>query len=384
MKYFTGSDIQGSLFNPNGATNSDSRLSFREFLSLLKPPIGEPNIQGPLFGNGGSSRSVDDRGLVQLSPELLERLAQRPKGVEPNFIPSLFADFAELGEDLKRNARRKRVIAMISVSAHLLAIGFVIYFVGIQRATSLPAAKPVEVTMLLPNPPALILKVPGNNKPGGGGGGGGRQEVTPASLGRLPKTSSIQLVPPDPRPIETRNDALIADPTIIIPIEIPQNIALPIGDPSSLAAPPSSGSGRGGGVGSGSGTGAGSGRGPGYGPGSGGGMGGGKGGGIGTGEGTGIASSITAGVRYPEVLAKPLPPYTEPARRNKIMGIVVLHVIIRKDGSVDNPRIVRGLGYGLDESALQTVLTGWRFRPAVLNGKPVDFETNIEVGFNLL
>lgn len=384
-KVFTGPEIQGSLFKPENSENgSGEKLSFREFLSLFKPSFDEPNIQASLFAERTAAEGAPESELVQLSPELLQKLAQRRKGAEPNFIPSLFTDFAALGEELNANARRKRLLASLSVLAHVAVLGAGVYL-ALFRKPAPPPLKKEETVMLLPNlPPPPALKVPGNNKPGGGGGGGGRQELTPASVGRPPRTSLMQLVPPDPKPISPRPDSMIAEPTIVVPIEIPQKLSLPIGDPTGIVAPPSSGQGAGGGIGSGRGTGAGSGKGAGFGPGEGGGMGGGKGGGVGPGEGPGIASASTAGVRFPEILVQPLPPYTEAARRNKVMGSVVLHVVILRDGTVDRPRIVRGLGHGLDESALETVLKKWRFRPAVLNGQPVDFETNIEVSFNIL
>ena len=46
-------------------------------------------------------------------------------------------------------------------------------------------------------------------------------------------------------------------------------------------------------------------------------------------------------------------------------------------------RVIRGLGYGLDESAINTVATKWRFKPGSLNGRPVDVQANIEVTFRL-
>ena len=61
---------------------------------------------------------------------------------------------------------------------------------------------------------------------------------------------------------------------------------------------------------------------------------------------------------------------------------VVLEAIVRRDGTVDIQRIVRSLGFGLDENAIQA-LKQWRFRPGMRNGVPVDVSLNIEVNFNL-
>ena len=52
--------------------------------------------------------------------------------------------------------------------------------------------------------------------------------------------------------------------------------------------------------------------------------------------------------------------------------VVLVEAIIRKDGSVGDVKVLKGLGYGLDESAVRTVKTRWRFRPALLQGQPVN------------
>jgi TonB family protein len=86
-----------------------------------------------------------------------------------------------------------------------------------------------------------------------------------------------------------------------------------------------------------------------------------------------------SGMNAPAPLIQPLPPYTEAARKARIEGIVVLQAIIRKDGTIDSFNVVRGLGYGLDESAIDTIASKWRLRPATLNGTPVDMIATIEV-----
>jgi TonB family protein len=88
-------------------------------------------------------------------------------------------------------------------------------------------------------------------------------------------------------------------------------------------------------------------------------------------------------VKPPVVLNQPLPAYTDEARQARAEGVVQLQAIIRKDGSVDTFKILKGLGYGLDESAINTIKTKWRFQPGTLNGKPVDVQADIEVSFKL-
>jgi TonB family protein len=62
---------------------------------------------------------------------------------------------------------------------------------------------------------------------------------------------------------------------------------------------------------------------------------------------------------------------------------VLLQVIIRSNGRVEGIKVIKGLGYGLDESAINTIATKWSFKPALYLGKPVDFVAQIEVTFRL-
>ena len=93
--------------------------------------------------------------------------------------------------------------------------------------------------------------------------------------------------------------------------------------------------------------------------------------------------SVGVGIIPPEAILKPSPKFTDDAIRNRISGVVLLYGIIRKDGRVDSLKVVRNLGYGLDEEALATVATKWKFRPALKDGRPVDCYVTIEVNFTL-
>jgi TonB family protein len=89
------------------------------------------------------------------------------------------------------------------------------------------------------------------------------------------------------------------------------------------------------------------------------------------------------GAEDPVLLVNPMPPYTEDARKARIEGFVVLQAVIRKNGTVDTFKVLKGLGYGLDDSAINTIATKWRFRPGTLEGKPVDVIVNLEVHFRM-
>src|SRR5438876_7929718 len=204
-----------------------------------------------------------------------------------------------------------------------------------------------------------------------GGGGGGDRSPTPASKGRAPKFAARQFVPPA-AVVNNPNLKLLMDPTLIGPpdVQLPNNNMNVWGDPLAKIGPPSNGPGSGGGIGSGSGGGVGSGKGAGFGPGEGGGMGGG-------------VYRVGGGVTAPAVLYKIDPEYSEEARKAKYSGTVVLYIEVDQTGHAKNLRVVKGIGLGLDEKALEAV-SKWRFKPGLKDGKAVVVEAHIEVNFRLL
>jgi TonB family protein len=142
------------------------------------------------------------------------------------------------------------------------------------------------------------------------------------------------------------------------------------GDPLSQFSALSNGPGSGGGIGSGSGGGIGPGRGPGYGPGEGGGAGGG-------------VFRIGGGVSAPVAIYKVEPEYSEEARKAKFQGTVVLSIVIDEHGLPTNFKVVRPLGLGLDEKAIEAVQK-WRFLPGKKDGHAVAVIASVEVNFRLL
>lgn len=92
------------------------------------------------------------------------------------------------------------------------------------------------------------------------------------------------------------------------------------------------------------------------------------------------ASSLSAATP-PRVTFKPNPVYSEDAKAHHIEGDAVVKVIFRANGAMDVIGLVRGLGHGLDEPALEAA-RGVRFHPALdAGGHPIDFPTNIIVHF---
>lgn len=84
----------------------------------------------------------------------------------------------------------------------------------------------------------------------------------------------------------------------------------------------------------------------------------------------------------PRVLYQPVPSYTQEARMVRAEGIIVLGVIISEEGTVEVKDIIRPLGGGLEESAIETCKT-WKFAPSLQNGIPIKFKSIIEVVFRL-
>lgn len=207
-------------------------------------------------------------------------------------------------------------------------------------------------------------KLPMAKKEGGGGGGGGQKQPDPVSKGTTPKFAPKPFVPPAPAIPEPK---LPQVPTITA--EAPKIDMNQYGDPNAKNLPFSGGPGMAG-LGNGTGGGIGNGSGNGYGNGRGGGMGGG-------------VYRIGGNVSAPAILMKVEPEYSEEARKAKFQGTVVLMIVVDEHGMPRNLRVIRPLGLGLDEKALEAVQK-WRFKPGMKDGHPVATEATVEVNFRLL
>ena len=101
-------------------------------------------------------------------------------------------------------------------------------------------------------------------------------------------------------------------------------------------------------------------------------------------DGGGISGAgNSGGITAPAVLYRVDPEFSEEARKAKYQGTVVLTIEVGEDGRPRGFRIMRGLGLGLDQKALDAVAQ-WKFRPAMRNGRPVRAPATIEVNFRLL
>jgi len=207
-------------------------------------------------------------------------------------------------------------------------------------------------------------KLPPAAQKAGGGGGGGMKSPIPVNRGEAPKQAPKPFVPPAlavPKPI------LPATPTITAPA--PQIVAEQYGDPLSKLDPMSAGQGADG-LGNGKGRGLGNGDGDGFGNGSGGGSGGG-------------AYRIGGDVSAPVLVSKVEPEYSEEARKAKYSGEVLLSIVVDATGVPRDIHVIRPLGLGLDEKAIEAVMK-WRFRPGLKGGRAVATQAQVIVNFRLL
>ena len=86
--------------------------------------------------------------------------------------------------------------------------------------------------------------------------------------------------------------------------------------------------------------------------------------------------------RVVEILSKPRPAYTEEARGQRIEGEVLFEILFTAAGEVRVLRTVRGLGHGLDESAIAAA-EAIRFRPAERAGVATDSTAIVHIVFQL-
>jgi periplasmic protein TonB len=255
----------------------------------------------------------------------------------------------------------------IGISSTLnLAILALILFLGVRQVIKTVTANtnvtPIDVGE---------FKAPKDTKLAGGGGGGGDNSIIQASKGKLPKLDMKPIVPPQVQTFD--NPKIPAPPALDVQknITLPDNPTMPnLGMKSGVNVVLSNGTGNGGGMGTGSGGGMGSGNGDGYGPGSYGNTGGG-------------VYQIGGGVSAPVPLNSVEAEFSDEARRAKYQGVCLISMIVDTNGMPQNPRVVRPLGMGLDEKALEAVRK-YRFKPAMKDGKTaVPVMITVEVNFRL-
>jgi TonB family protein len=256
----------------------------------------------------------------------------------------------------------------------LFAAAVFLATLGLAPSAATAPTAPVEPVHL------VFLALPG---PGGGGGGGGALQRTRASKAEregqramsspLPAREPPKPIERSPRPPDPKPEPIAAErlPVIVAPVvSVPADARTRGGVLEQAPTEPESrGPGSGRGAGTGRGIGLGEGEGAGIGPGSGGGTGGG-------------VYRPGSGIDPPRLLREIKADYTEDARLRRIEGEVVLEIVVRRDGSVGDLKLVNGLPAGLNNRAIQAVRQ-WRFAPARRQGSPVDVIVEVAVEFRL-
>ncbi len=95
------------------------------------------------------------------------------------------------------------------------------------------------------------------------------------------------------------------------------------------------------------------------------------------------ALHVGGDVSSPTLVTKVEPEYSARAKAARVSGVVRLQVIIGTDGRVHEAQTIQGLGFGLDEKAIDAVRQ-WTFSPGTKNGQPVNVVASIEVNFRML
>jgi periplasmic protein TonB len=283
----------------------------------------------------------------------------------PRKLPPLVLTSTPIAVPDPMKEDRGKASSIISIATHVVIIGLILWaFLAVKKVVTKKnqAVTNIDVPQFMPIAP--------KGPQMGGGGGGGSHDILQAPKGRLPKFEEQPITPP--MVIKNDHPKFAVEPAIMMPkdIQLPNNNLPNLGDPrTSVVGPASNGTGSGAGMGSGSGGGIGSGKGNGYGPGEGGGYGGGL-------------YHVGGGVSAPQLVFAPDPEFSDEARRAKYQGVCVVSLIVDAQGNPQRVQVVRHLGMGLDEKAVEAVKQ-YRFKAATLQGKPVPVEVNIEVNFRI-
>ncbi len=253
----------------------------------------------------------------------------------------------------------------ISTTVNLAILCVLLFFLGRKV---IEAVKP---SLLDTNIDVGEYQGPQMSKMAGGGGGGGDRSPIEANKGKLPQRTPDPITPPQPQTFDRPKLPEPAAINVQKELQLPDNNMPMIGVHNSsnvqLASP---GTGSGAGMGTGSGGGLGSGQGNGYGPGYGGNTGGG-------------VYQVGGGISKPVLIHEEEAEFSDEARRAKYQGVCLISLIVDAQGNPQGIHVIRTLGMGLDEKAIEAVRK-YKFKPALKDGKtPVPVIITVEVDFHL-
>jgi periplasmic protein TonB len=272
----------------------------------------------------------------------------------PAKLPPLVLESKPIAVADPMKVKRSPTSTAIAAGIHVAIFLLIAFLIAKHVELAAPHKNTVLLTDVTPPPP-----LPPKEK--AIGGGGGQHDLAPVTQGHLPKLAQQQIVPPKAPP--TIPPKLAVEPTVVVQpdLKMATNNMPNIGMPTSGL--------KGFSMGNGNGTGLGSGNGNGIGPGSGGNTGGG-------------AYNIGGGVKPPSVLVQVDPEFSEEARKAKFSGNVEVALIVDENGNPSHVHVVRPIGMGLDEKAVEAVQQ-YKFKPGTKDGKPVKVNLYIDVDFKI-
>lgn len=291
----------------------------------------------------------------QPMPQLVAKPAPRPASGATMFKSADLMNY--------KSSRRTKAVSFV---VHLAVISVVLWLTMFAHDVANSVETVVPIKFVLTDPPPVMPVA----KQMGGGGGGGEHKIIPpvkATPPPQPVVPRIRLLPAQIAKIETPK--LPEEPMSQVNMHVATKMPLMGVADSPQIALASQGSGANSGFGSGMGGGIGMGHGSGNGVGGGGGFGGG-------------VMSVGGGVSAPEVIHSVEPEFTEEARKSNFQGTVAIQLIVDPQGNPQDVRVVRHLGMGLDQKAMDAVRQ-YKFRPAMYQGHPVAVQMVIEVAFRL-
>jgi protein TonB len=244
---------------------------------------------------------------------------------------------------VEKSARHGRAqgVSLLTHGAVISVLVVLAMHTGARLQNPLPPGSRIFHTLRVPE---HLFSAPASAKPSDSAGNGGGQNPIPTTSGDLPARSFLQIV----RPIlpDEQKHVLPVPPTIqdnsAAPVLTPvENVGLPwMKDPTNSPGP-----GKGNTIGKAGGPNVGDSV-PGL-----------------AGNGESDSGPYARATSMPVCVYCPDPKYSDEAREAKLQGTVTLQVLVGTDGRAADIRLVKGMGMGLDDRAVEMVRT-WHFKPA--------------------
>ena len=283
----------------------------------------------------------------------------RPPAPEP--VPQMFKGLDQYASSRDRASGVVSLVVHVLLAAGILLVGMLVPTKAVQTAVA--KVSPIHISLYDPPPPPVMQVA----KAQGGGGGGGARQVEPPVKGHPPVEVKRPMVQLEAAKINLPKLSVEPTSQVRLPQDTPiANLGAPQSTQVALA---SQGSGSNAGFGIGAGGGIGQGNGTGIGPGANGGYGGGL-------------MNVGGGVSAPRVIHSVEPQFTPEARQANYQGVVGIQLIVDSQGNPQAVHVVRHLGMGLDERAIEAVRQ-YKFSPAMYQGHAVAVQLIIDVDFRL-